>query len=73
MTETPLDRIVKRTSKALRLPEEFKLPKKKERAKKPKDDLGEKNWNKQIDEILTGNKSEVKSEKEKIRNQQEKA
>ncbi|MBA7707726.1 hypothetical protein ES703_116605 [subsurface metagenome] len=57
MTETPMDKIIKRTEKALRIPQEITLPKKKkERAKAPKDDLGEKNWGKQIDEILKGKK-----------------
>lgn len=57
MTNTPMDRIIKSTSKAMRVPEEIKLPKKrKERAKPPKDDLSEKAFAKQIDEILTGKK-----------------
>ena len=43
MTNTPMDRIIKSTSKAMRVPEEIKLPKKrKERAKSPKYDTGEK-------------------------------
>lgn len=57
MTDTPLDRIIKRTSKAMRIPEVVIIKKKKkERAKAPKYDLGEKNWNKLIDEILRGEK-----------------
>ena len=76
MNDTPLDRIVKRTSKAMRVPEEIKLPKKKKkRAKAPKYDTGEVAWGKQIDEILTGKKinKEIGIEKEKSCNQQEKA
>lgn len=58
MNDTPLDRIIKRTSKAMRVPERIKLPKKKkERAKAPKDNLSEKAFAKQIDEILKGKKS----------------
>lgn len=54
---TPLDRIIKRTSKAMRVPEEIILPKKKkERAKAPKYDLSEKAFAEQIDEILKGKK-----------------
>ena len=57
MTETPMDRIVKRTGKAMRVPEEIKLPKKRrERAKPPKDDLSEKAFAKQIDDIIKGEK-----------------
>lgn len=63
MTETPMERIIKSTSKALRIPEEIKLPKKKmKRAKPPKYDLSEKNWSKQIDAILTG-KNKIKKAK----------
>jgi hypothetical protein len=60
--ETPLDRIIKHTSKSMRIPEEIKFPKKKkkERAKPPKDDLSEKGFAKQIDEILEGEKKEKK-------------
>lgn len=55
MTETPMDRIIESTSKAMRVPEEIKLPKKrKERAKPPKDDLSEKAFTKQIDDIIKG-------------------
>lgn len=57
MTETPMDRIIKSTGKAMRIPEEIKLPKKKkERAKPPKDNLSEKAFAKQIDEIIKGEK-----------------
>jgi hypothetical protein len=57
MTDTPLDRIIRKTGKAMRVPEEIKLPKKKKkRAKSPKYDTGEKAWARQIDEILTGKK-----------------
>jgi len=62
MTDTPMDRIVKSTSKAMRVPERIALPKKKkERAKAPKDDLSEKAFAKQIDEILEG-KNKIKKE-----------
>lgn len=57
MTDTPLDRIIERISKAMRMPEEINLPKKKlKRAKAPKYDLSEKAWTKQIDEIIRGEK-----------------
>ena len=62
MTDTPLDRIVKRTGEALAMPEiiePLKIEKPK-RAKAPKDDLSEKAWAKQIDEILKGKESEIK-------------
>ena len=55
MTDTPLDRIIRKTGKALAIPQEITLPKKKkERAKPPKDDLSEKAFAKQIDEIIRG-------------------
>jgi len=55
MKKTPLDRIIKRATKALAVPQEIMLPKKKkERAKPPKYDLSEKAFAKQIDEILCG-------------------
>ena len=61
MTDTPMNRIIKSTSKAMRIPEEIKLPKKKkERAKAPKINTGEKAWAKLINEILTGKKKEVR-------------
>lgn len=63
MTKTPLDKIIKRdkiinrTSKALRIPETIIIPKKKkERAKPPKDDLSEKSFSKLLVEILRGKK-----------------
>lgn len=63
MTETPLDRIIEKTGKALTVPQEITLPKKKkERAKAPKDDLSEKAFAKQIDEILKGEKTKGKEE-----------
>ena len=63
MTDTPLDRIIKSTSKAMRIPEEIKLPKKKkEKAKPPKNDLSEKAFAKQIDEIIRGEKPEPPDE-----------
>lgn len=66
MTDTPLDRIIKRTGKALRIPQEIILSKKKrERAKPPKDDLSEKAFAKQIDEILTGKKDDRPKPQEK--------
>jgi len=53
MKKTPLDRIINKTKKAMRIPEEIILPKKKkERAKPPKYDLSEEAFAKQIDEIL---------------------
>jgi len=55
MTETPLDRIVKRTGKALAIPQQIIIPKKKkQRAKPPKDDLSEKAFARQVNEILKG-------------------
>ena len=52
-----MDRIIKSTSKAMRVPERIALPKKKrERAKPPKNDLSEKAFAKTIDEIIKGKK-----------------
>lgn len=64
MNETPLDRIIKRTGKAMRVPEEITLPKKKKkkRAEPPKYDLSEKAFARQIDELL-GIKKKRKSDK----------
>lgn len=57
MSNTPLDRIIKRTGKALTVPQEIiPLKKKTKRAKPLKYDTGEKNWSKQIDDILSGEK-----------------
>ena len=57
MSSTPLDRIVERTGKTMRVPERIALPKeKKGRAKAPKYDLSERAFAKQIDEILKGEK-----------------
>jgi len=55
MTDTPLDRIIKKKPKAPVF-ENFK------RIKKPKVDTGEKAFAKQIDEILTGKK--IKEDKQ---------
>jgi len=53
MKNTPLDRIIKRATKATAVPQELILPKKKkERAKPPKYDLSEKAFARQIDELL---------------------
>lgn len=56
--------IIKETEKALTpLPKAELKRKKVKRAKPPKYDTGEKNWNKQINDILTG-KKETKEKKE---------
>jgi hypothetical protein len=61
MNNKPIEAIVKKTGKAMAVPQEIILPKKKKkRAQPPKYDTGEKAWARQIDEILTGKKiSEV--------------
>ena len=60
MTDTPLDRIIRKTGKALAVPQEIIIPKKKKkRALPPKYNTSEKAWAKQIDDILKGKKSEV--------------
>jgi len=57
MKMTPLDRIIKRATKATAVPQELILPKKKkERAKPPKYPVGEEAFDKQIDELLAGKK-----------------
>lgn len=53
MNKNLLNRIIRKTSKALSIPQEITLPKKKKkRAKPPKDDLSEKAFAKQIDDII---------------------
>jgi len=57
MNKTPLDRIIKKTGKALSFPQKIEpLKPKMKRIKAPKYDTGEKAWTKQINEILTGKK-----------------
>ena len=68
MNNKAIEPIVKRTGKALSVPQEIiPLKKKMKRAKPLKYDTGEKVWNKQIDDILSGekkakNKEEARSE-----------
>ena len=59
--------IIKATKNALSVPETIQPLKieKPKRAKPPIYDLSEKNWNSQIDEIITGKKEAKENEKEK--------
>lgn len=55
MNDKAIELIVKKTGKALSVPQEIiPLKKKMKRAKPLKYDSGEKNWNKQINAILSG-------------------
>jgi len=65
MNDKAIEPIVKKTGKALSVPQEvIPLKKKMKRAKPPKYDTGEKAWAKQIDEILIGKKIEGEKAKE---------
>lgn len=57
MNNKQIEPIIKATRKALSVPDKIEPPKKEKmkRAKPLKYDTGEKNWNKQINDILAGN------------------
>ena len=61
MNNKPIEQIIKKTGKALTVPQEI-IPRKKKmkRAKPPKYDTGEKVWAKQIDAIIAGKKKTKK-------------
>lgn len=66
MDNKSIESITKKIGKALAVPQEIKpLRKKLKRAKPLKYDTGEKVWDKQIDDIITGNMDTIENKKVK--------